>query len=235
MMREVPNFCITTSSIDKEYYVIDENIKDMELFMLANTLKLNDDVTYTNIILNYFHLKQDIKKINLFIKKDSNLGRLISHLILLEKIVDKSNYISKETLLNALINEIEKDQIDDVFLKDIYKMIKRREYGSKESLLVNYDEELLDRIIIQGRCQGYYPLLNDKARKENKDGYLYDEQLGWCFFDIETKKLSQIEEMTNKRNEKNIYEVINIIPKKTKKRTKTNINDIISILARKSK
>ena len=111
-------------------------------------------------------------------------------------------------------------------------MIKRGEYGSKDSLLVNYDEELLDRILLQGKCQGYYPSLNNKLINENKDGYLYDEQLGWCFFDIETKSISSVEEKNNKNTEKNIYETINIIPKKTKKRS---INEVISILAKKRK
>jgi len=199
MMKIVPVGGIITSKIDSNYYVI-KNQNILETFMLVNVFQRNADIndgdySYCNIVMDYANkiMEEKLVKYPLFVEKSRDFGNVITSLIQKGELRDEGSYISKENIVNAIINELQNPTLDIDYLNTISSLIKTNQIGPIEKLSTKYPKEILERIIKNGSEQDYLRNLNDPLTGKEENGYLYQDNT-WYLFNVKTNSYEKIEE-----------------------------------------
>lgn len=198
-MKSITIARVITSKIDPNYYIFDSKHK-IELFSTITTLTDNNAEDCASILLGYF-LKSSENFQKLFIEKSSHFGQVITKLIEQKEITEEDKVISQEIVINALINEIGKENPDANMIKILYQLIKTKDIGHIDELSDKYPKNILEQILFQGIRQEYLRKLNSDQTGLDEEGYFYQDNV-WYQFNIKTKACTPIEEKKQVKKKK---------------------------------
>ena len=179
--------CITTSFIDNNYYVINNN--DPQLFYLITILtEKQNEIAYPNKLMEFWSDTRNCKK-NLFVDKNTSFGQTLTKLIEQKKLSDENTILRKEKIINALIQINLTDNYNIELQQIINELIKENiKHKNINDLKEKYDLAILKQIITLGmKPQNYYSRINCLLTGYETYGYLLDENLKVYEFDLETK------------------------------------------------
>lgn len=191
---------LITSYRDPNYYVIS---KEVDKFMLLYTIitesieKENhkEDLypelgEYNGILIN----ERVTLSVNLFVHKESELGRCLTSLIEQKRILDERYVITKDILINALLSTLLTGE--NIFLlkneRDIRDLIKKGKQGSIfKSEFRKYETSNLCSYIRKGREYQASEKLAPELTGFEGEGLIYQDG-EWYHFNISSSEITPL-------------------------------------------